>query len=108
MTSLLAKWQRCGKPSCRCSDGLLHGPYFWLVTYISKKSTYKKGGKYSWVYLGKNPRDVWEKLERIDSRFENEYDLDYLNAKIKKLERSRDQQKTTEKILTVENSLTGK
>ena len=101
MTSLLVKWQRCGKPSCRCSDGLLHGPYFWLVTYISKKSNHKRGGKYSWVYLGKNPRDVWEKLEKVDNRFNQQYDLDHLNAKLQKLQGSKDQRKTVEKILKI-------
>jgi len=27
--SLHAEWKRCGKPSCRCTRGELHGPYWY-------------------------------------------------------------------------------
>lgn len=27
--SLLRQWVRCGKPSCRCARGDLHGPYWY-------------------------------------------------------------------------------
>jgi hypothetical protein len=26
--SLHAEWRRCGKPTCRCARGSLHGPYW--------------------------------------------------------------------------------
>jgi hypothetical protein len=27
--SLQREWRRCGRPTCRCTSGMLHGPY-WL------------------------------------------------------------------------------
>jgi len=27
--SLHTEWKRCGKPSCRCARGALHGPYWY-------------------------------------------------------------------------------
>lgn len=28
--SLHLEWRRCGKPTCRCGQGHLHGPYYVL------------------------------------------------------------------------------
>jgi uncharacterized protein DUF6788 len=28
--SLQREWRRCGKPTCRCAGGMLHGPYWYL------------------------------------------------------------------------------
>jgi hypothetical protein len=28
--SLQREWRRCGKPTCRCASGMLHGPYWYL------------------------------------------------------------------------------
>jgi hypothetical protein len=28
--SLQREWRRCGKPTCRCTSGMLHGPYYQL------------------------------------------------------------------------------
>ena len=28
--SLQKEWRRCGKPSCHCTVGALHGPYWYL------------------------------------------------------------------------------
>jgi hypothetical protein len=28
--SLQREWRRCGKPTCRCTNGMLHGPYWYL------------------------------------------------------------------------------
>lgn len=108
MASVIAKWQKCGKPACRCSEGMLHGPYFWLVAYVSKKSEDKRKGKYSWRYLGKNPQDAWKKLETFDQRFNEKYDLLDLNDKIHKLKQTRERNtrnKTMEKVLTVEEQI---
>ena len=30
LASVCPQWVRCGKPSCRCARGELHGPYFSL------------------------------------------------------------------------------
>lgn len=112
MVSLIAKWQKCGKSNCRCSDGLfLHGPYFWLVKYISKKSNHKRRGKYAWRYLGKNPRDVWEKLVIEDKRFNEKFSLTLLNTKLHSLKQKRkanDNLKAVEEILKIEDTITEK
>ncbi len=108
MASIILKWQKCGKPSCRCSEGTLHGPYFWLVAYISKKSNDNRKGKYSWRYLGKNPEYAWKKLEKLDRRFNEKYDLLDLNDKLQKLKHIREKNislKTMEKILSVEDAI---
>jgi hypothetical protein len=28
--SLQREWRHCGKPTCRCAGGMLHGPYWYL------------------------------------------------------------------------------
>ncbi len=43
--TIITKKQLCGKDNCKCTDGDLHGPYRWKVTY--------ENGKTSWEYLGK-------------------------------------------------------
>ena len=108
MASLIAKWQKCGKPTCRCTDGLFHGPYFWLVSYISVKSNDKKKGKYSWTYLGKNPADVWQKLQTFDSRFHEKYSFSTLLDKIKELHKEKtktEYPKTSESVLEVADTV---
>jgi hypothetical protein len=30
MGAVCAHWVRCGRPSCRCANGELHGPYHYL------------------------------------------------------------------------------
>jgi len=104
MASLIVKWQKCGKPTCRCSEGMLHGPYFWLVAYVSKKSNDKRKGRYLWQYLGKNPGDVWKKIEKLNHRFNEKYDLQDLKDRIRKLRKDREQKiglKMMAKILTI-------
>jgi hypothetical protein len=108
MPSLIAKWQKCGKRSCRCNEGFLHGPYFWLVRYISKKASHKRKGKYSWRYLGRNPLLVWEKLRTIDTRFGQRYQLSDLTDKIGRLRQIKDktvEHRTIEPLLTIEDTL---
>ena len=110
MASVIIKWQKCGKPACRCREGMLHGPYFWLVSYISKKSDDRRKGKYSWQYLGKNSLDVWKKLENLDKRFIQKYTLLDLNNKMHKIIQMRKETpvKTIERILTVNEDYTEK
>ncbi|MHA2247970.1 MAG: DUF6788 family protein [Candidatus Hodarchaeales archaeon] len=108
MASVILKWQKCGKPSCRCREGMLHGPYFWLVSYISKKSSDKRKGKYSWRYLGRNPGDAWKQLEYLDKRFNEKYDLLDLNDRLQRVTQMREKTngvKTTERILTVDDTI---
>ena len=33
--SLQEQWVRCGKTNCKCSRGILHGPYFYLFVSMS-------------------------------------------------------------------------
>jgi hypothetical protein len=85
MPSVLAKWQKCGKSGCRCDQGFLHGPYFWLVTYISTRSTGRRAGKYSWIYLGSSPDRAWDKLISIDNLFERYFQKSSLSDKLSNL-----------------------
>jgi len=82
MPSILAKWQKCGKSTCRCSEGFLHGPYLWLVTYHSSRSDDRRAGKYSWQYLGRSPNVAWEKLRATNPRFSQEYEFSSLLEKL--------------------------
>ena len=90
MASILAKRQKCGKPTCRCSEGFLHGPYLWLVTYNSSRSADSRAGKYSWLYLGRSPNNAWEKLRTIDPRFSQEFDFSSLLEKLKRVQQTAD------------------
>lgn len=44
---IVKKYQKCGKPKCRCNNGVLHGPYLWRVKYDSKAKS-----KRIWKYIG--------------------------------------------------------
>ncbi|MCK4847676.1 MAG: hypothetical protein KAT16_01485 [Candidatus Heimdallarchaeota archaeon] len=104
MPSILAKWQKCGKSSCRCSEGLLHGPYLWLVTYHSSRSANLRAGKYSWQYLGRSPNIAWEKLRAIDPRFSYEYEFSSLLEKLGRVQQKSDHNSvspTTSTLLTL-------
>ena len=78
MASVIAKFQRCGKTNCHCYlNGSLHGPYFWLVSYV--RSEHGKG-KYRWKYLGKDPQSVITKLKYLG--VQSNLSKDQLNSKI--------------------------
>ena len=104
MPSILAKWQKCGKLTCRCSEGFFHGPYLWLVTYHSSRSADRRAGKYSWLYLGRSPNNAWEKLRTIDPRFSQEFDFSSLLEKLKRVQQKADSPSaspTTSTLLTL-------
>lgn len=85
MASLITKFQRCGKPNCRCSSsGPLHGPYFWLVSYSKPVSKGEKG-KYRWKYLGKNPKAVMKNLRNYDPESADAIDEKFLRTKMLEL-----------------------
>ncbi len=90
MPSILAKHQKCGKSTCRCNEGFLHGPYLWLVTYHSSRSADNHAGKYSWLYLGRSPNNAWEKLRTIDPRFSQEFEFSSLLEKLKRVQKKAD------------------
>ena len=69
------EYRRCGKASCHCAKGELHGPYYYAY--------YKQGGKTKAIYFGrKHPtlpegaippaayRDLARAAERLRSRRE--------------------------------------
>ncbi len=104
MPSILAKWQKCGKLTCRCSEGFFHGPYLWLVTYHSSRSTDRRAGKYSWQYLGRSPNIAWEKLRTINPRFSLEYEFSSLLEKLGNVRQKSDSPSgfpTTSTLLTL-------
>lgn len=47
--SLIERYKVCGKPTCRCTKGKLHGPYYYLSI------TYPKGKK-EMVYVSASQR----------------------------------------------------
>lgn len=53
-----AQFRRCGKESCKCSAGELHGPYW-----------YKRNLNGGYIhYVGRNlPADIIEKIEKLSS-----------------------------------------
>jgi hypothetical protein len=95
VASIIAKRQKCGKPTCRCSEGFLHGPYLWLVTYNSSRDTDNRAGKYSWLYLGRSPNTAWEKLRTIDPRFSQDFEFSNLLEKLKKVQQPADSPSTS-------------
>ena len=95
MAALIIKWQKCGKSTCRCCEGFPHGPYFWLVTYISRNSHLKQRGKYKWKYLGKKPDEAWSKLVHLDQRFHKNYSLEKLKQRVNNLHKLKIEQKSS-------------
>ncbi len=106
MVSIIAKWQRCGKETCKCRDGMPHGPYFWLVEYISKRSLDKHRGKYTWTYLGRSIDQAWEKVTVLEPKFEEKYQKEDIVEKVMRMLNLRREQvstKTSQPILSLED-----
>lgn len=42
--AVCAQWKQCGKPNCKCANGLLHGPYYYRFWYEfgQQRKTYVK------------------------------------------------------------------
>lgn len=93
MPCITVKFQKCGKKNCKCCNGYLHGPYYWLITY--KKYSTSEKGKYNWIYLGKDGKAVEQKIKLQNftkkwnkTHWENFYiKLSSLEIKLKKEER---------------------
>lgn len=52
---------RCGKENCKCTQGKLHGPYWYGYTRIKDRVTSQ--------YIGKSlPKDIEKKLKSRNSR----------------------------------------
>lgn len=85
LACITVKFQKCGKDNCRCSNGHLHGPYFWLIIYKRPGSSSK--GKYNWIYLGKKGSNMINKLKTLTlTKKWNNNQWNSLNDKIKKIE----------------------
>jgi hypothetical protein len=41
--AICTQWVRCGKPTCKCANGDLHGPYFYRFVWV--------GGRQRKVYV---------------------------------------------------------
>jgi hypothetical protein len=58
----LRQWHRCGKPTCRCARGELHGPYFYRF--------WREGGRLRKVYV--RPDVLEEVIEQCQARRQQE------------------------------------
>ncbi len=83
MVSIIIKFQRCGKKTCKCAkEGKLHGPYFWAVTY---RGSQLGRAKYKWVYLGKAIEKTIEKLGIVFPEIDAKMTREKLQSKLNKL-----------------------
>jgi hypothetical protein len=53
-----AQWIRCGRPSCRCANGELHGPYYYRL--------WRQGGRLRKQYVKRSELD--EARARCEAR----------------------------------------
>jgi hypothetical protein len=53
-----SEWKKCGKPSCRCARGELHGPYYYRY--------WREAGRLRKVYVAR--RDVVEVMRCCEAR----------------------------------------
>jgi hypothetical protein len=73
--SVVKKYKACGKGGCRCTKGLLHGPFYYL--------TYKDGGKTKMIFIKKN---LWETAIKLNANYRGwrclRADITKINKKI--------------------------
>ena len=56
-TAICQQFKKCGKLTCKCNSGALHGPYFFYF--------YRDGGKLKKSYIRKaETSDRWESYSR--------------------------------------------
>ncbi len=62
--TLQAEWRRCGKPHCRCAQGILYGPYF--------HRRWREGGRQRRAYVKASDAErvrtaiaAWKRLDGI-------------------------------------------
>ena len=97
LTCITVKFQKCGKKNCKCVNGHLHGPYYWLINY--KKNSGSKKGKYNWVYLGKDGKTVERNIKSQSfTKKWKKIEWDLFNSKINSLEEKRDPKKNNYKL----------
>ena len=56
--SVVKKYKACGKGGCKCTRGLLHGPFYYL--------TYKVEGKTKMIFIRKH---LWEKAVKLNENY---------------------------------------
>lgn len=97
LTCLIVKFQKCGKKNCKCVNGHLHGPYYWLINY--KKNSRAKKGKYNWIYLGKDGKTVERnvKLQSFTKKW-TKTEWDHFTSKIDSLNEKQNTGTTKYKI----------
>ena len=63
MGSLIEHYKKCGKPTCSCTTGKLHGPYWYLA--------YKKDGKSVLQYVASEELARGKKLAANYKQFQS-------------------------------------
>jgi hypothetical protein len=56
--AVCAEWKKCGKPTCRCARGKLHGPYYYRY--------WREGGRLRKAYVPR--REVGETMACCEAR----------------------------------------
>jgi len=56
--SVVKKYKACGKGGCKCTKGLLHGPFYYL--------TFKEGKKTRMIFIKKN---LWDKAIKLNDNY---------------------------------------
>ncbi|MBM3709479.1 MAG: hypothetical protein FJW61_03540 [Actinobacteria bacterium] len=73
--SVVKKYKACGKGGCKCTRGLLHGPFYYL--------TYKQDGKTKMIFIKKN---MWEAAIKLNDNYRKvrklRADISKINKKI--------------------------
>ncbi len=56
--AICRQYRKCGKPRCRCTNGRLHGPYYFYF--------YRVGGRLKKTYIRQvAAKDLWEKYSLL-------------------------------------------
>lgn len=73
--SLQEQWVKCGKPNCRCSQGQLHGPYFYLFVSTADgiSKSYVRRSDVSPIRTGIAERKRRHRLLRLQMRQANNF-----------------------------------
>ena len=60
--AVIAQFARCGKPNCRCAEGKLHGPYWYLFRRVGGRlrKTYLRPGE---VEAARSACQEWRSLQ---------------------------------------------
>ncbi len=74
--SIHVEFKRCGKPTCRCMNGHLHGPYFY--------HHFREGYTQRKLYIA--PESLIDKLSELEGQKALEINLSEMNRVVKELD----------------------